>query len=393
MKKSLLALAAMGAFAGAAHAQSSVTVYGILDIGYNDTKIDTVNSSGASSTVAIQSTGKTNNYTTSRLGFRGTEDLGKGLRAGFNLELGIAQNDQANANGTSGVNTAQTTSVDSNYGNAVSPFVLRLANVSVGGGFGTITLGRQATAVESAWGAGDVGAANNFIGRAYTFGAFATGAATYVGTSRSVGKQNNDRSDRLITYTTPNMSGFAATVQYGQGGNDAYTGTSAGNQNKQTEMGASLSYTAGPAQVVLGYVSEKATLNGANVEGGQPIQMVLGANYDFKVAKAFLSVSQGSNKTSADVKKDTRSIYELGVSVPVGALALNASVLTGTYTPVEGAAEGKLSGMQLGVNYNLSKRTMAYGVYGQDKFTDITEASMNKQVSRSNFGIGVRHTF
>jgi predicted porin len=398
MKKSLLALAAMGAFAGAAQAQSSVTVYGILDVGYNNMKTDLTNSSGVTTSSAITSTGKTNNYTTSRLGFRGTEDLGKGLRAGFNIELGMFQNDAANANGAAaGGNAASPTltSVTSNYGNAASPFVLRLSNVSLGGGFGTITLGRQTTAVENAWGAGDVGGANNFIGRAYTVGLSQPAAATgaLVGSDRSIGKQNNDRSDRLVTYTTPNMSGFTATVQYGDGQNEAYTGTTNTNNNKQTEIGAALSYTAGPAQVTLGYLSAKSTLNSANVENGQPIQLVLGANYDFKVAKAFVSVSQGSNKTQADVKKDARNIYELGVSVPVGALVLNASVLTGNYTPVEGAAEGKLSGMQVGALYNLSKRTMAYGVYGQDKLSDVTEASKNKGFSRSNFGVGVRHTF
>ena len=158
-------------------------------------------------------------------------------------------------------------------------------------------------------------------------------------------------------------------------------------------MGASLSYTAGPAQVILGYLSEKTTLNGANVANGQPQQLVLGANYDFKVAKAFLSLSTGSNKTSADVKSNQRDIYELGVSVPVGAIVLNASALTGSYTPVDGGDKGKVSGMQIGALYNLSKRTMAYGVYGQIKVTDLTATNANKEVGQNNFGIGVRHTF
>jgi len=384
MKKLLLALALSAGFAASSQAQSSVTVYGILDAGYNNFTTDTTDSSGAKTSVGIQSTGKTNNYTTSRLGFRGTEDLGKGLRAGFNIELGMAQNDQANANSASGSNTAQTTSVDSNYGNTYSPFVLRLANVSVGGGFGTITLGRQTTAVESAWGAGDVGGANNFVGRAYTFAPTVGASAT----GYSAAKQNNDRSDRLITYTTPTMSGFAATVQYGQGTNEAYT-----TANKQSEMGASLSYTAGPAQVVLGYVAEELTLSGAPITNGKPTQMVLGANYDFKVAKVFVSASQGSNKTLAGVKNNERDIYELGVSVPVGALVFNASALTGTYTPVDGATKGNATGMQLGALYNLSKRTMAYGVYGQDKISGLTASSANQQVSRNNFGVGLRHMF
>jgi len=387
MKKSLLALAAIGAFAGTAHAQSSVTVYGILDVGFNSFSTDTTDSAGAKTTAAISSTGKTNNYTTSRLGFRGTEDLGKGLKAGFNIEVGMAQNDMSNANAASGPNAAVTSNVDSNYGNSVSPFVLRQSNVSLGGGFGTITLGRQTTAVEAAWGTGDIGGANNFIGRAYTFGP----AIGTTSTGYSAGKQNHDRSDRLITYTTPNMSGFVASVQYGQGKNDAYTSASLGNQ--QSEMGASLSYSAGPLQVTAGYLNEKSTVSGTNIINGQPQQLVLGANYDFKVAKAFLSLSSGSNKTAADVKSNQRDLYELGVSVPLGAIVLNASGLMGSYTPVDGGDKGKVSGMQLGALYNLSKRTMAYGVYGQDKVTDLTAANANKEVSRSNFGIGIRHTF
>ena len=379
MKKSLLALAAMGAFAGTAHAQSSVTVYGILDVGYNSTTTDTTSSAGAKTTIIQTSTGKTSSYTSSRIGFRGTEDLGKGLRAGFNYELGLATNDATQAMSTNN----SVTTVDSNFGNGMNPFVLRQANVSLGGAFGTITLGRQTTAVENAWGTGDIGGANNFVGRAYNFN-------PTIGTGYSAGKQNNDRSDRLITYTSPNISGFVANLQYGDGKSELTTLTAV---NKQQELGASLSYSAGPLQVTAGYLSEKATLNDANVANGQPQQLVLGANYDFKVAKVFALASSGSNKTSADVKSNQRDIYELGVSVPVGAIVLNASAMMGSYTPVDGGDIGKVSGMQLGALYNLSKRTMAYGVYGQTKVADLTAASANKEVSQNNFGIGIRHTF
>jgi len=381
MKKSLLALAAMGAFVGAAHAQSSVTVYGILDVGYNSFTTDTTDASNVKTSISQTSTGKTSSYTSSRLGFRGTEDLGKGLRAGFNYELGIGQNDATQT--MTGNNAAQTT-VDSNFGNTMNTFILRQANVSLGGSFGTITLGRQTTAVENAWGTGDVGGANNFIGRAYTFGP-TVAAATYV-----AAKQNNDRSDRLITYTSPNVSGFVLNLQYGDGKTDVATVSAA---NRQTELGASLNYTAGPLQVTAGYLSEKLTLTGANINNGQPQQLVLGANYDFKVAKAFALATSGSNKTAADVKQNQRDIYEIGVSVPVGAMVFNVSGLMGTYTPVEGADSGKASGVQVGALYNLSKRTMAYGVYGQDKITDLNTSTVNKEVGRSNFGIGIRHTF
>jgi len=391
MKKSLLALAAMGAFVGAAHAQSSVTVYGILDVGLASEKREATNQAGTVSTNQIDSTGKGRAYTTSRLGFRGTEDLGKGLRAGFNIEFGINQNDtanSANSNSTTALSAAGTT-VDSGTDTAL-PVALRQANVSLGGAFGTITLGRQTTAVESAWGAGDVGGSNNFIGRAYTVGFGIAATSIAASATLNVTKQNNDRSDRLISYSTPNMSGFVATVQYGKGKNDA---SAYSTVTDQTEVGAALSYSAGPAQVVLGYVAETLTLNGADINNGKPMQMVLGANYDFKVAKAFLSLSQGSNKTAAGVTQNERAIQEIGVAVPLGALVFNASALIGSYTPTDGGEKGKIAGMQFGVNYNLSKRTMAYGVYGQDKVDGLTTTGLNKEYARSNYGVGIRHTF
>jgi predicted porin len=369
----------MGAFAGAAQAQSSVTVYGVADVGYNNTQIDNVNSAGATTTTNINSTGKLSNYTSSRFGLRGVEDLGKGLKAAFNIEYGFAAgNDLATA-------TLTGTAITSGTDNA-APITLRQFNVGLMGGFGSLTLGRQNPAVEAAWSAGDVGGANNFIGRAYTFGPTiqTVGTTTYV-----AGKQNNSRSDRLISYTTPTMSGFSATVQYGQGENQAFTTTN----NKETELGANLTYSAGPAQVVLGYSSIKRTLNSANILNGQLQQMVLGANYDFKVAKVFVTASKGNNKTAADLTNNERDIYELGVSVPVGALVFNASALTGSYTPVDGATKGNATGMQLGALYNLSKRTMAYGVYGQDKISGLATTDVHQQVDRKNFGIGVRHTF
>jgi len=379
MKKSLLALAAMGAFTGAAQAQSSVTVYGVADVGYNNTQIDNIDSAGATTTTNINSTGKLSSYTSSRLGVRGVEDLGKGLKAAFNIEYGFAAaNDLATA-------TLTGTAITSTTDNA-APITLRQFNVGLMGGFGSLTLGRQTPAVEAAWAAGDIGGSNNFIGRAYTFAPTiqAVGTTTY-----SAAKQNNSRSDRLISYTTPNMSGFSATVQYGQGENQAFTTTN----NKETELGANLTYSAGPAQVILGYSSIKRTLNSANILNGQLQQMVLGANYDFKVAKVFVTASKGNNKTAADATNNERDIYELGVSVPVGALVFNASAMTGTYTPVDGATKGNATGMQLGALYNLSKRTMAYGVYGQDKISGLATTAVNQQVDRKNFGIGVRHTF
>jgi predicted porin len=356
-----------------------VTVYGILDVGMTERTTDTTNAAGALTTVKQKSTGNTSAYTTSRLGFRGVEDLGGGLKAGFNYELGIGQND---ATQTMSGNNAAVQTVDSNFGNGMNTFVLRQANVNLSGGFGTVTLGRQTTAVEAAWGAGDVGGSNNFAGRAYTF-APTVSAATY-----SAAKQNNDRSDRVITFQSPTVNGFAVALQYGEGENEAFT-----TADSQKETGLALSYTAGKLQAVLGYQKEELTLNGADIANGQPEQMVFGANYNFGFAKAFVTYAESENQTAAGVTLNERKLQELGVSVPMGKLTLNASVLDGEYTPTAGATKGDVSGYQLAALYAFSKRTTGYAVIGQDKTKGLATATVNDEVKRSNAGVGIRHAF
>jgi len=101
MKKSLFALAAVGAFTGAAQAQSSVTVYGLIDIGYmgSTTVQRGVGVNGTNANQIPSLTQQVNGIggggqSTSRLGFRGTEDLGGGLSAFFTLETAL--NESAN---------------------------------------------------------------------------------------------------------------------------------------------------------------------------------------------------------------------------------------------------------------------------------------------------------
>ena len=137
MKKSLLALAAMGAFVGAAQAQSSVTVYGLLDVGYLVTKgTEGRASTAATSTAAGYVNGGTlstsainsSNLATSRLGFRGTEDLGNGNRAGFVAEIGLTPT----SNGFSGSGNSVSTPMGSTYVNNSSVLDSRQMFASLG---------------------------------------------------------------------------------------------------------------------------------------------------------------------------------------------------------------------------------------------------------------------
>ena len=107
MKKSLFAIAAATAFAGAAQAQSSVSVYGIYDGGFSHSKTDETSSSNVK--LGAQGGGFFGGESaSSRIGFRGTEDLGKGLTANFNLELGFNAGTGEVTTATSS-NTANTT--------------------------------------------------------------------------------------------------------------------------------------------------------------------------------------------------------------------------------------------------------------------------------------------
>ncbi len=390
MKKSLLALAAMGAFAGTAHAQSSVTVYGILDLG-----VTNLTSDNGSTTTSTRTTAEGGAYTTQRLGFIGTEDLGKGLRATFNFEMGLGANGAiGNKFRTAGSETANTatvpnTTTDQTLGDAV----IRQQNVGLAGSFGSVRIGRMTSLADVAYGVGDVGGGNNFRGRTYS------SADTNLITARS---------DRLIEYVSPTMSGFSIGLQYGTA--SAPTAAAATTENGATEFGAMLRYSAGPAAAAVGYQSHKDTIVSAAQR--ESTALIIGASYNFNVAQAFLNYQNGEIKNdygTATTPSQTlpistaafatagasnkRSISEIGVAVPVGALRLAGSYYMGARdakTSEAGAVtKTDLTGYQAAALYSLSKRTNLYAVYGSAKSAPDGSAA----TTVVDYGVGVRHTF
>jgi predicted porin len=225
MKKSLFALAALGAFAGAAQAQSSVTLYGNIDasIGYiGNAGIDPTNSANSSVT-ASTATPSTASCTlcyidgsiaTSAWGMRGVEDLGGGLRATFNLEGDLSSNNAANQ--TAGL-------------------FRRASNVGLGGSFGTVTLGLQSNPLVSA---------NSTLlpvmGNSVTQNRNVIGMAT------------GDFINNAIGYTTPTMlGGLVGRVVYG------FSNTN-GEMSSGTRYGASLAYTTGGLSLIGAYNHQEA---------------------------------------------------------------------------------------------------------------------------------------
>ena len=359
MKKSLLALAALSAFATAAQAQSTVTVYGVVDAGIQETTTDSTNSSNVTTTVKSKTTGNGGAYTSQRLGFRGTEDLGGGLKANFVYEFGLTDNDGKS-----------TTDLDSGTDNA-APTATRVATVGLSGSFGAIDIGRQTTIADKAWGVGDVGSGNNFIGRAYT----------------SSTKLNNSRSDRLVNYTSPKMGGFSVQAAYGareEKDTAAFTTT-----DEWKETGLGIAYSAGKLNVMLGISKEEGKLNGAAVAEAKPEQMVLGANYDFGVAKAFVTYATADNQSAAGATTNDKKVTEIGAAIPFGKTTLQLSAFDGENKATT-TTKNDISGYQVGVLHAFSKRTTGYVVYGSSE--DKLQGATTKTEVEA-FGFGVRHAF
>ena len=285
MKKTLIALAAVAA-TGAAFAQSSVTLYGVADVAVG--KANTAAGAGLSNTIAATAnpTGlglgndkfqaiasNTLNNGTSRYGFRGVEDLGGGLKAGFNFEAGISLADgSANKSG----------------GQAFS----RAANVSLMGGFGEIRAGRSLNASYYSVASWELTGTANYSVVANQF--------NYAGAG--------PRDTAQVMYRSPSFSGLTVDVATVLKGNDA--AATAGDQSKYD---IAATYVAGPLAASLAY----------NKVSGATKNVAVGAKYNFG---AFTVA--GSFQDPAGVKKG----FTIGVSAPVGPVTLTADIARATNT-------------------------------------------------------------
>lgn len=256
MKKTLIALAAVAA-TGAAFAQSSVTLYGVADASL--AKV-----TGKS---AYLSSAGTMNNGTSRWGVRGTEDLGGGLKAGFNFEQGLSLNDGSLSKSGGG-----------EFG--------RAAWMNLSGGFGELRLGRTLNPSFYAAAAWEL-----------------TGAANYsVVVSQFGGVLGGIRNSSQIAYTTPNMGGFSATVGYVLKGNSA---------DEKAKVDLNAIYANGPLAVALGYNKVQDAEKNVHV----------GARYNFGV----FTLAGGIVDPAGDAKG-----FTIGGSVPLGPVNLVVDVARDT---------------------------------------------------------------
>ena len=347
MKKSLIALAVLAA-SGAAFAQSTVTIYGLLDVNINSTK-DQITGTGQSQ-VKIDSGG----VQTSRFGLKGSEDLGGGLKANFKLESGFD------------IDTGRASGYSNPYNPTAPPAASvfsRQSWVGVSGDFGEIQLGKMWTPYDDQTGTGLAAFyANTFSPVRYIWSSY----LNYY-----------DRPGNAIQYTTPNFGGISGAVMYSFGENKTAT-TGAGNITSFR-----IGYEGGPIAVSLGYQAEK-TPNGA-AKTAKFTQ--LNGTYDLGVAK--ILAAYGNVKDFGGTPKTNE--YHIGVDVPLGsALTLSGGYATSKDTGfAPGTSEIKRNGFGLGALYALSKRTNLYAGLNNSKQTQAGTADLKTNV----YALGVRHTF
>jgi len=308
MKKSLLALAVLGAFAGVASAQSSVTLYGTVDLSARYVKND-----GQVRRLSMANSG----INSSQLVFSGKEDLGGGLYAGFNLNSGIAT-DTGNPGGG-------------------AQFWNRRSTVSLMGGFGEIRLGRDYT--PTFW--------NNTI-----FDAFGTNG---VGDSSHVGQllaPTFVRAANNIAYFLPSNIGGV----YGQFTAAASEGASA---NPGRYLGGRVGFAAGPFDVAGAFGEQRYdALNGA-----QQKTYNIGGSYDLGVVKLMGYFVRDTLSYTGFDKKENR--YSFSGVVPIGQGEIHAGYERSKLTNNVAASTNSISQFAIGYVYNLSKRTALYSTYSR----------------------------
>lgn len=351
MKKSLIALAVLAA-SGAAMAQSYVTLYGVLDVGFGKVKGEKwgmQNGEGYSG-------GGDGFNSTSVIGFRGSEDLGGGLKANFNLQ-------------TSGIDLSSS-GTGLNFG--------REAWVGLeGAGWGAIQFGRSSSVAAKVMGGYD------FNGTSYSSAYDRAGisAVTWYGSSR--------RSSQ-VQYVTPNFGGFTLRAGYTAKGDQTTSTpsvgliTGAGDAKAQYSLGAT--FANGPLSVsLMGESKAQENLRAA---------YAVGASYDMKVVKVAATYnrreSEGVDGYNTIANGSGRAAggngWTLAAVAPFGAANVGVQYARNT-----GA---NISAVELFANYALSKRTRLYADFvktsGQDA---VTVGGVGRPSNPYAIGLGVVHTF
>ena len=376
-KKSLAAVAVLGAFAGSALA-ADVQLYGVVDLGLNWTQTDDgVTKTDSFSMASGQNSG-------SRFGLKGTEDLGNGYKVGFNLENSFMADDGALDKG--------------------SRLFHRESLLFVQTPFGEISAGRT--------GALDAG-----TGRYNLMGSGATAIGTgwdKVGCSSDVLLGTGSRMDNTLTFKSPNMAGFTVLAQASlKKDNTSKTDGEEGSSDAERYYGLGVTYGVGAFNTGL-VVSQadygRAAVNGNNPQNDDDMLTVSGfVNYDFGMIKPMFAAQYWDGgkdydgAASVNITSDKKNYATKGYGLVVGA---TAPVVGGTLkvtagwndyetlfeTAQDGNGEGNNFMVGVGYEYPLSKRTFVYTAagYSEKKVEWKTEEDKTKT---SEVMFGMVHKF
>jgi predicted porin len=368
MKKSLVALAVLAA-AGAASAQSSVTLFGIVDA-----TLQVGRGSIADKTQLTNS-----GYNSSRLGFRGTEDLGGGMSASFWLEAGLNNDDgqgaATNSNNQTVAAFVPTTGANAPVRAGTQGLTFnRRSTVSLAGGWGELRLGRDYS--PQFW-------------NLTTFDPFGTnGVGTTQTLNGSAGGPVNVRASNTIGYFLPgNLGGFYGQAQF-------YLGENL-EDNSATEKdgrgaGFRVGYAAGPVNVAVAY---SRTDYAATATAGKITTMNVGGQWDFGVAKLMAHFNRDQVETTVG-DLDTNG-WLIGTLVPVGAGEIRASY---SQSEQDFGTEARGRKLALGYVHNLSKRTAVYTTVARVRNNGgaafaLGGSSTAANTNSTGFDLGVRHSF
>ena len=381
MKKSLLALALLGAFTASAFAEPSVTLYGRIDTGLVYTHKNLDNTAGSTDTFSMDS-GVT---TGSRWGLKGSEDIGN-AKVGFVLESGFNSDD-----GTSGQNNRL-------FG--------REAQVNISGAYGTLYAGRL----------GSIASDNGTLGYLGDVSAFPS-AYGFVGNQQGSTGTAYGRYDNTLAYETPTFGGLQGAIMYSFKGDATVSDSNPKEVANAREnsgdadryLAAGLRYKAGKAAVVLtgDMTMYSNDVNNVYHDVDNGYSFILGGNYDFGVAKVFAKATYFDNQVnvidSFSLIKDARALStpqalalkgwgaELGTNVPAfGGNFLAAVGYRDAKDVDDGSYKFKRWNAAVGYTYAFSKRTNVYGLagYAQEKAN-----ALDRKASGAQVGFGLVHKF
>ena len=336
--KKFSTLAVLAAISATSYAQSSVTLFGVADVAFQVGR-------GTEANRTSQGSG---GLSSSRLGFRGIEDLGGGMKAGFWMEAGFNLDDGTGVSNTFNFNRRSTVSL-------------------MDDSWGEIRLGRDFTATY-----------NNIYDAFGDNGVGALLKTTSLGANYGYAMQT--RTSNAISYFTPkNLGGFFGQVQY-------YRGEAANGSNDGTGYGLRGGYENGPLSVGVSY----GAISSLGVYG-DVTNANIGGSYDFGVAKLLLQAGQDES----DARDEKARHYLVGATAPVGSVGQVRASWTRVSVQDTNVQANKFA---VGYVHNLSKRTAVYSTFAYLKNKNGSALALNG--ARTSVGgnskgldIGLRHTF